>query len=302
MTFLAADIGGTKIAAALLASDGTIIGHVRTAATPSTGARAVLDTVVSLLTATADDNVEAAGISAAGVIDAATGTVLGATSSISGWPGTPIAEHLTSALGHPVHVLGDGHAFALGEAVYGVARDADSVLVLAVGTGVGGSYVTSRMPLLGGHCAAGHFGHLAVPQAVGIPCYCGRTGHLEAIASGPGILRWYREHGGHAGVESARDLFARVDVDPIAAEAIRLGAAAVGAAAGGLTNAFDPDLVVVTGGVSQGGRHWESALRDAYSATLIPALEQTPLVISEPTAWLALRGAAHYSQRREAAA
>lgn len=300
MSALAADVGGTKIAAARVSDEGAVEGPVLTVATPAAqGADAVLEALVAVLRRLDDRGVSAVGVSSAGVIDSATGTVRGATASIRGWAGTAIAEHVRRALGYPVFVLGDGHAFAVGEAVYGSARNADSLLVLAAGTGVGGSYVSARQPLLGSHWAGGHFGHVPVPQAAGLECDCGRSGHLESIGSGAGMVRWYRRNGGDPQVTTARELFDRAATEPAAARAVELGASALGTAAGGLANAFDPDVVVIAGGLSQAGPRWEEPLRASFAQTLIPTLAGMPLVTSAADAWLALRGVAYYAQMRK---
>lgn len=303
MTSLAVDIGGTKIAAGKVSTYGEIEGPVLSAPTPAAeGRKAVLAAVAAMLRQLGLDDVSAVGVSSAGVIDSSTGTVLGATASIRGWAGAQISQQLRQAVQCPVFALGDGHAFALGEAVYGSAQDAESLLVLAVGTGVGGSYVAGRTPLAGSHWAGGHFGHIAVPQADGLQCDCGKVGHLEAIGSGAGMLRWYHSNGGDPRLRTARELFSGADVDGIAARAIDLGASAVGTVAGGLVNSFDPDVVVIAGGLSQAGPRWERPLRAAYVQNLIPALSGTPLLISEADAWLVLRGAAFYAQTRKVTA
>jgi glucokinase len=297
---LAADVGGTKIAAARVSDEGVVEGSVLTVPTPAAqGPQAVLEALVAVLRRLDRRKVSAVGVSSAGVIDSSAGTVRGSTASIRGWAGTAISEYVIRALGCPVFVLGDGHAFAVGESVYGSARDADSLLVLAAGTGVGGSYVSSRQPLLGSHWAGGHFGHVPVPQAVGLDCDCGRSGHLESIGSGAGMVRWYHRNGGDPQVTAARELFARADAEPTAARAVELGASALGTAAGGLANAFDPDVVVIAGGLSQAGARWEEPLRASFDQTLIPILAGMPLVTSEADAWLALRGVAYYAQMRK---
>ncbi len=298
MTSWAVDIGGTKIAAARVLDDGGIDGKPVVVPTPgSEGPDAVLERVVGVLRHLDPQDVARVAISSAGVIDSTRGTVRGSTESIAEWAGTDVAGRVAEAVGLPTTVVGDGHAFAVGEAVYGEAASHESALVLAVGTGVGGSYVRHGMPLLGSHWAAGHFGHVPVAQAIGLSCYCGRIGHLEAIGSGAGMQRWYHANGGDPAVTTAKEVVARVDRDPVAASAVTLSAQAVGEAAAGLSNAFDPDVVVVAGGVSQSGSSWEDPMRAAFAATLIPALDGMPLVVSDAGDWLALRGAAHYALR-----
>jgi glucokinase len=299
MTWWAVDIGGTKIAAARILDDGAIDGDpIQLPTRGLDGPDAVLTQVVDLLSQLNSAAVQGVGISSAGVIDSMQGTVIGATESIKRWAGTNIVAHITGAVGLPAVAVGDGHAFAIGEAVYGAAAGHGSAVVLAVGTGVGGSYVQNRTPLQGSHWAAGHFGHLPVPQATGMRCYCGRTGHLEAIGSGAGLHRWYLDNGGDPNMTTARQIVERAEHDGIAAAAVALAAAAVGEAAAGLANAFDPDVVVIAGGVSRSGPSWKEPMRHAFAASLIPALEGTPLVVSNADDWLALRGAVHYARQQ----
>ncbi len=103
-------------------------------------------------------------------------------------------------------------------------------------------------------------------------------------------------------LQTAQELFRVADTDSTAARAIELGASAVGTAAGGLANAFDPDVVVIAGGLSQAGPRWQEPLRAAFEQNLIPALSGMSLLISEAEAWLVLRGAAYYAQTRKVTA
>ena len=300
MTTLAVDIGGTKIAVARVSAEGDVHAPVRTAPTPAAdGPDAVLDTVAALSEDLDGSDVRTVGVSSAGVIDPSSGTVLGATRSIAGWTGTPVAQRLAVKLDRPVYALGDGHAFALGEALYGVGRGAESLLVLAAGTGIGGSYVAGLEPLFGSHAAGGHFGHVSVPEAEGSMCDCGVSGHVEAVAGGAGMVREYHRRGGDASVTQASELFARAATDSSARAAVQRGAAGLGTAAGSLANAFDPTLVIVAGGLTRAGRSWTEQVLASFRAVLMPRLADMPLVISEPAAWLALRGAAYYAERRQ---
>ncbi|TCC32228.1 ROK family protein [Kribbella sindirgiensis] len=295
---LVADIGGTKIAATRVAKDGTLAADVRQSPTPAgQGAPGVVEATCSLLASLQDREDIAVAISTAGVVDTANGTVLAATNSIPGWGGTRLATLLSGKLGLPTWVLGDGNAFGIGLALeFGAAN----LLALIAGTGVGGSLVLAGEPVLGSHHVGGHLGHIVAPEAVGMPCPCGRTGHLEAVASGHGILAWYHSRGGDPAVSTTRELTNR-PADALAHAALVAGGTALGAAAGGLVNAIDPALVVVAGSVARAGEPWESALRTAYQETLIPSVSATRLEISAAGAETALRGAAHYAMRRMSA-
>lgn len=292
MSILAADIGGTKIALGRIDDDGFLSGDVTVRDTPAReGGAAVLAVLIDGLKGLLDDDVQAVGVASAGIIDPNSGVVTGATSSISGWVTTPLAAAVRQAVGRPVSVVGDGIAHALGEGYFGAARGAASAVVLAAGTGIGGGYLKHGRPLLGERGAAGHFGHLPSPEAAGMPCPCGATGHLEAVASGPGLLAWYRSHGGDF-ASSARAVAQRAESDPLARQALVRAGVALGAAAAGLANAFDPEIVVVTGGLTGAGSHWREAVESGYQHGLMRAMHGLRMVISDPAEWLSLRGAA----------
>jgi glucokinase len=292
VSILAADIGGTKIALCRVDDAGTLVGEVALRDTPArAGGRAVLAALIDGLRGLLDDDVEAIGVASAGIIDPHTGAVAGATSSIEDWAGTPLAAAVQQALGRPVSVVGDGIAFALGEGHFGAARGTTSAVVLAAGTGIGGGYLRHGRALLGERGGAGHFGHLPSPHATGMPCPCGATGHLEAVASGPALLAWYRNHGGDD-VSSAREVAQRAEHDPLAQQALARAGYALGAAASGLANALDPEVVVVTGGLTGAGRQWCAAVQAGYEQGLMRSMHGLRLVISDPASWLSLRGAA----------
>lgn len=297
MIALAADIGGTKIAAARIGDDGQILGEVRVEPTPAReGSSAVIETTIRLLRRLGTTDAEAIGISSAGVVDTSTGEIIGSTDHIAGWRGSPVGSRVSSALGLPVTVIGDGHAFAVGAAAYGAAKDADSALLVVVGTGIAGSFVRQGEPLFGSHWAAGHVGHTPVPQADRLLCSCGRTGHLESIAGGSGMVRWYRHLGGSPEVATAEELFGCERADPLARRVIAGSATAIGRAVAGLANVLDPALAMVSGGMARASGSWRAMLRSAYAGTLMPVIAQTPLVIADTEEWLALRGAAHFAR------
>ncbi|MEO7234825.1 MAG: ROK family protein [Lapillicoccus sp.] len=289
---LVADIGGTKIAAARADRDGSLSSPVQQSPTPSTaGAASVVEATITLLQNLQDSHDQAVVVATAGVVDTVSGTVQAATSSIRGWAETPLAALVGEALGLRTWVLGDGNAFGVGIAA---ERGVKNLVTLIAGTGIGGSLVIDGAPLLGTHHAGGHFGHIVSPPATGLACPCGRYGHLEAVASGTGILAWYHANGGDPNVASSLELTRRPH-DEVAQTALVTGGSALGAAAGALANALDPDMVAVCGSVARAGGTWESALRGAYIDTLMPALSQTPITIEAQGPETALRGAAHYA-------
>ncbi|MER5607329.1 ROK family protein [Micromonospora tulbaghiae] len=279
----ALDIGGTKTTAALVTAGGEVVGR-HTAPTPGrSGAAAVLDTAAGLvekLRADAPGAVRALGVGSAGVIDSASGLVLSATDVLTGWTGTDLRGDLSRRLGVPVTVINDVHAHALGEARHGAAAGYDTVLYVAVGTGVGASFVLGDAVLAGAHSAAGHAGHQPSPYAGSLACTCGGRGHLEAIAAGPALTAEYVRRTGRPVADLRAVAALAAGGDETAREVVRLGGAAVGSAVGGLVNVLDPAAVVIGGGVTGLGEPWWRALRDAVPAETLPGLAGVPVLAS----------------------
>jgi glucokinase len=125
-------------------------------------------------------------------------------------------------------------------------------------------------------------GHFASPYAfhegAAVPCVCGGAGHVEAIASGPAIRETYLRLGGTADPADARAVFALAGAsDPVAIKAVGIGAGAAGQAVGGLANILDPEVVVVSGGLSDAGAPWWRPMERALRVELLPALAGLPV-------------------------
>ncbi|MFF5885717.1 ROK family protein [Streptomyces sp. NPDC012589] len=269
------DLGGTKIAAALVAEDGTVLAR-HSLPTPATaGAEAVLDALAREARAVWAPGATAIGVAAAGVVDPVTGTVTSATDTIRGWAGTALADGLAARTGLPVACDNDVRAAAATE-LSGSRADGDgpgtTMIYAAVGTGVGGAVAVDGRMLSGAAGVAGHLGHLPSPEAEGLPCTCGATGHLEAIAAGPAITARYTRTSGLPAERLERVAARAAEGDPHATAAVTLGARAVGRALGGLANALGADRVVVGGGVPRIGALYLDAMNAAFSAELMRPL------------------------------
>lgn len=273
------DIGGTKVAGATVDKHGAVLSTAQLPTPANTTGREVLDAAAQLVEQLSEGvRVHGVGVGAAGVIDVPTGTVTNSTDLIKNWKGTRLAAGLAERTGLPARTINDVHAHALGEA----ARQehlGEDLLFLAVGTGIGGSYLRAGIPDLGAHGVAGHMGHVPSEWAQGVRCSCGALGHVEAVGSGTGILDTLVRSGG-----SAPDTRAVVEMaqagDAAALSAMHRSADAVGALVAGLVNCYDPDLVVVTGGVAAAQPWWERFV-GAVPEHLLPALSSVPLRRSE---------------------
>ncbi|MEO5778520.1 MAG: ROK family protein [Arthrobacter oryzae] len=298
------DLGGTKTAAAVVAADGTVLYPAQTPTRNRDGGEAILAATAGLIRslraqAAADGiDVTAVGIGAAGVINAGTGTVVSATDAILGWTGTDIRDRLGDLTGLAVSVVNDVHAHAIGEAWLGAAAGSKSSLMVAFGTGVGGSFILDGHPVLGHRFVGGHVGHIASPYAyhdgAALACSCGHAGHVEAIASGPAIHASFRRFGGPSSVPDTRAVFdlARVG-DSAAHQAIAAGAAAAGQAVGGLANILDPEVIVVSGGLADAGAAWWDPMVAAARRELLAPLAGIPVHRAKLGNTAAIVGAAH---------
>lgn len=282
---LALDIGGTKIRAGVVdsvavqdTSDAATVSAVSDVAevpTRPVEGETVLDRVAELAARYRGHGVGAVGVAAAGVIR--DGHVVSATDLIPGWAGSDIAGRIRDTLGVEVTVLGDAHAHGVAEARFGAGRGHDSALVVAVGTGIGGAWVRHGVPAVGEHGVAGHLGHLTHPDAIGLHCSCGRTGHIEAFASGTGIAEGYVRAGGQA--LTGTEISARASSgEPRAVQVLAAAGHALGSTLGSLANVLDPGIIVMTGSVTGAGGPWWDQLRAGYRTAAMDPVADTALV------------------------
>ena len=296
-TVIAIDVGGTKIAGALVTYEGgfdraaacpPVIGERTSIPTaPKRGGEAVLQSIVDVareLLEGADAAVPVAGIGVGttGVVNPLTGSISDANDIIPGWKGQPVRQRLEEELGLPAAVLGDVQAHALGEARWGAARGATSCLVVGIGTGLGGAFVANGQVMKGYHGAAGHIGHTLHPAAAGLICSCGEEAHVETVTSGTAIAALYqgRTFGDALDPNRMGDyVSARAAEGELEAIAVMEAAGrALGEAIGSWCNTFDPELVVLSGAVTQAGHFWRAALDEGFKAQVLDALADTPIL------------------------
>ncbi|OBJ99120.1 sugar kinase [Mycolicibacterium fortuitum] len=261
---LALDIGGTKIAAALVDADARLV-HRAQLPTPDGDAETVWEVVDKLLgeaMRTADGAATGVGVASAGPIDLPNGTV--SPINIAEWQHFPIVERVVAATRLPVRLGGDGLCMALGEQWCGAGRGAQFLLGMVVSTGVGGGLVLDGAPYDGRTGNAGHVGHVVVDPDGGAPCTCGGHGCVETIASGPSMVRWARRHGWD-GTDAKALGEAAAQGDDVALKAFHRGARAVAAMIASVGAVYDLDLVVIGGGVAKSGPLLFGPLRAALT-------------------------------------
>ncbi|WP_399094442.1 ROK family protein [Streptomyces sp. BBFR2] len=265
----ALDIGGTKIAGALVDRHGRLL--VRAARpTPAdrdgaTVMRAVAAVTGELTAAPQWARAGAVGIGSAGPVDAAAGTV--SPVNIPGWRGFPLVAGVRALTGDlPVVLMGDGVAMAAAEHWQGAARGRSDALCMVVSTGVGGGLILGGRPHPGPTGNAGHIGHISV-DLDGDLCPCGARGCVERIASGPNIVRRAREDGWRPGPGDAPGAAAVAAAaragDPVARRSFERAAQALAAGIAATATLVEVELAVVGGGVAGAGEVLFAPLRRA---------------------------------------
>ena len=281
------DVGGTKIAVARVGADGSILAKERTPS-PATEPVRILDAMVELARGVITDEVEAVGIGAAGLVESATGTLTFAPNLA--WRGVRLVEHIGGALGLPAIADNDATAAAWGEYRFGAGRGYRDLLLVTVGTGIGGGIVNDGRIFRGAHGFAAEIGHIIVEPG-GPVCGCGNRGCWEQVASGQAIERAGREAAErypHSGIARlAEGVPARVngsvvtraaqDGDETATAILAKVGRRLGEGIAGLVNVLDPSVVVVGGGAVAAGELLLDPARRAF-ATSVEAPDFRPPV------------------------
>jgi len=262
------DIGGTKIAAGVVDGSGNILATARRP-TPRHDSGAVLNDVadvVNELQAGVDGSIVGVGVGVAGGVDQSRSMVYFAPNLA--WSQVPVRAVLEAATQLPVVVENDGAAAAWAETRFGAGVGLQHVVMVTVGTGIGGGIVVDGHVMRGAHGVAAEIGHLnAVPD--GRLCGCGRSGCWEQYASGNALVREARElaserrqeagallalgDGTPEGVQGSHITQAAQIGDPVAVEAFANVGTWLGRGLADLTAIVDPDAFVIGGGVSEAG-------------------------------------------------
>jgi glucokinase len=263
------DVGGTNIVVGTVAEDGSeIVGVVSEPTLPEQGPDAVVERIVKLTHASMAQamgkKIAGVGIGSPGPLNTKTGVVL-LTPNL-GWTNMPLRDRVSQALGLPAALDNDANCAIFGEWWQGAARGVNHVVGLTIGTGIGGGIVLDGKIYHGASDVAGELGHMTI-EANGRRCKCGNDGCLEAYASGPNIAARAVE-GIETGAESSLPQYVRGDLSKITAqvvyeaahdgdlyalEVVRDTAKLLGAGVANIINIFNPEVVVICGGVTLAG-------------------------------------------------
>jgi glucokinase len=288
------DLGGTNLRTSLLTPAGDILDRRKEPTHAADGWSKVVKRLAENIAQQRETAVRrgfdvlAVGVGAPGVIHMDSGIVV-KSPNFPDWNNLPLREELERALHIPVFIENDANAAALGEQWRGAGKGISSMILLTLGTGVGGGIVLDNKIWHGADGMAGELGHMTlVPD--GRQCTCGNTGCLETYASARGIVQSYREELGRA-LASAADVVREMTSEKIY-QAAREGEAVarhvmremgrmLGIGIANLINIFNPEMIVIGGGVKDAWQLFIDATREEVMrrAFRVPA-ERTQLVPS----------------------
>ena len=291
------DMGGTNIRTAAVSKDGEVLLMLRAPARAKGTAAETVENISTQVLALQDaarrkglGRALAIGVAVPGPLNVRTGVVYAAP-HVKAWRSFPLRRHLERVLGRTVIVENDANAWALGEYWRGAARGCKNVVLLTLGTGIGGGLIVDGKIVHGRSGMAAELGHVFVEPA-GMPCDCGARGCLEAYASASGLCgllkqrmqleeaelpAQYLDRGGEF---SARGLTgAARKGDPIAIEIFEIAGHYLGVAIASFINIFNPEMVVIGGGVAGALSLMRRAMmREVKARAFKAAVAQTRIV------------------------
>ena len=298
------DLGGTSINVGVVPFDGSSVLAMRSSPTGAEkGPKHVVDRIIVMIREAMADAVAEANIPDGGIIgiglgspgplDRASGTVI-ETPNL-GWRNFPLRDLVSNAIGLPAELDNDANAATIGEWWVGAARGCDTVIGVTLGTGIGGGIILDGKIFHGASDAAGEIGHMSI-DSTGRKCKCGNYGCLEAYASGPAIAARAVE-GLMTGEESVLASLVDGDMSRITAETVYEGIVAgdayakevmrdtakfLGSGIANLINILNPEIVVISGGVTRAGEQLLEPLRNEVRRRAFrPAFENCRIVTSE---------------------
>lgn len=310
------DLGGTTINAAVVSADGERVLGMHTAPTNAErGPKYVVDKIIGMVRESMcvagheggfdEKEIVGIGIGSPGPLDRKTGTVI-ETPNL-GWRNFPLRDLVANAIGLPAELDNDANAATIGEWWVGAGKNVETMVGVTLGTGIGGGIVLGGKVFHGASDVAGEIGHMSI-DSTGRKCKCGNYGCLEAYASGPAIAARAIE-GLQSGEQSVLPELVDGDVSRITAETVYEGIVAgdayarevmrdtakfLGSGVANLINVLNPEMIVISGGVTRAGDHLLEPLRNEVKRRAFRnAFEACRIVTSELGSMAGVIGAAY---------
>jgi glucokinase len=261
---LGIDIGGTKIAGGRVSSSGEVLVAASRPTTPD-DPQGILDAIADLAAELGGaGTLSSVGIAVAAFLNRDRETLF--FSPNLSWTNYPLKSAVSERLGLPVVVENDANAAGWGEFRFGAGAEVSSMVMLTIGTGVGGAIVDDGRLVVGGFGRAAELGHIIVEPG-GRQCGCGNRGCLEQYASGTALMRDARERLGDSSLTQAdlTDLIVQGDSGALAS--LEVIAGAIGRGVASLVAVTDPEIIVIGGGVASAGELLLAPMRESFRST-----------------------------------
>ncbi|MBI5779080.1 MAG: ROK family protein [Planctomycetes bacterium] len=293
------DLGGSHITAALVDQNGHIKARKKVSFSKAPNGKQGIRLIAQLVNQVIRHSsfvirhsVRGVGLACPGSIDAERGIILADSPNLIGWKGTKVKQELEKALKIPVFIDNDANLAGWGEKCWGAGKKATNLICLTLGTGVGGGIIIDNQIYRGSHFYAAEIGHMNVDPN-GPDCSCGKPGHLEALVSAPAIVERYalcvgryalgvrtQDVGRKTHDITAKTIFDKARKgDKLAREVVQDTAHYLGLACASLINIFDPEMVVIGGGVAQAGEILFKPLRQVVKASIMKHPYRKPLIV-----------------------
>ena len=281
--YLGVDIGGTAVKIGKVTEEGTVLETESYAVNFDGYETPILQTVIKSCRKFMNrygmdqDNCPGIGVSATGAINTKTGCVDGSAGHIRNWEHSRIKESIEREFGIRTSVINDANAAALGEVWTGAARNRENVVVITIGTGVGGGIITDGKILLGRDGFAGEIGHIPI-QISGERCSCGNRGCLERYGSASALVRDVRNavsegrinHLSEDEIDGRKIVELADHGDNVILEIIDRWIGCIASGIVGLVHIFNPELILIGGGVSAQEKYFISPLQKKVKESVMP--------------------------------
>ncbi len=269
------DLGGTAVKYGICSRNGELLEQF-TAPTPADASRErILSFLADLIRQTQEvarkKNIDlaAVGMGTPGSVDVRRGYLMGGTPNFVHWKDVNIRRALEPAVGLPVFVDNDANLMAYGEFLFGAGREKQNAVCVTLGTGIGGGIIIEGEIYRGSFFAGAEIGHMCIEYR-GRPCKCGGNGCWETYASATAMIRDYNLASPENPVTDTRQIFERYHSgEGTAIEIVRQVVVYLGAGLASLINIFNPEIIILGGGVSQAGEWFiEEIARAAFSRAM----------------------------------
>jgi glucokinase len=282
---LGIDIGGTFIKHGIFSSEGKLICWDSVETRAEAPSEEILDRLAAILSSNLQTAKEkkitllAAGVGTPGSVDIERGFLMGGTPNFIHWRNVPISEYLQKKSGLPVYADNDANLMAFGEYVFGAGKNKKDVICITLGTGIGGGIIIDSELYRGSYYAGHELGHMSI-HFDGKRCKCGGIGCFERYASANALIEDYNSLAPGAKCKNTKQIFALYrSGDALAVKAVEQYITYLGAGLANIINIFNPQILIIGGGVSEAGEDFIEKVRlSARSRTMPTSFNQVEIV------------------------